>query len=110
MKKLTTIEEIKELDNKKVISVFSNFQQILNGRTEEEARSFCVDKPFRLWLHVPSYYLENGNGSIYDLGSGYIMIEDNQPFHRSINEIEVANGLAKPLPEFEATISIYKIV
>ena len=107
MRRLTTKEEIKALERKLVVCVFSNFQQLVNRRTEQEALEMLQGDPFNLCL-VGDFF--GDEKSIYDLGSGYYMIIDKQGYHKAVNRMLVRSGVEQPLTEFDETTSIYRVI
>lgn len=115
MKRLMTIEEVNDFFKHEVITVYKNFDQILNGEDEAKAAKGLDYKPFYagVWtkLHKPEYYIkENAEIKIYDLGSGYYMMTSNQGFHKAVDHMLVEEGCEKTLPDFDETITIYKVV
>lgn len=107
MKRLTKLEEIKELQSKKVISLFSNFDQLLNRHTDKEAHENISMNPFYLTL-VGDYLGEDKK--IFDMGNGYYMITNKEEYHKAVNRKLVSKGIEKPFQEFEETVSIYRVV
>lgn len=111
MRRLTTVEEVKEFQSHKVIQVYSNFQQLVNGHDEAEVLKSYPSKPFYIIPYEPDYYIgENASAKIYDLGNGYYMTTDEQRFHKAVNRMAVKEGYEHELLDFTETISIYKVI
>lgn len=107
MRKLTN-EEIKALNGKQVIELFSNFHQLLNRENDQKMLDGLHTLSFPIFI-APSYYDygkkdPTDESAIYDLGEGYYLF---------INECRFQKGAAKELKEkpfeFKHTTAIYKI-
>lgn len=119
MKRLTTIEELKAFRESYVIDCYSNFQQLLNGKTEEEAAEerrvlaeLNNNKSHRVYMPFKDecYLAEDAEYQIYDLGGGYYMMTCKQSFHKAVNKILAKEGVKELKPDFTETVSIYKVV
>lgn len=111
MKRLTTVEEVREFHSHKVVKVYSNFQQLVNGRDEAEVLKSFPSKPFYITAYEPDYYIgDSASAKIYDLGNGYYMTTDEQKFHKAVNRMAIKEGYEHELLAFAETISIYKVI
>lgn len=111
MRRLTNVDEIEWLKRQKVIPCFSNFNQILNGSSDEEVVKKFSDKPYQLFMFEPKEYLDDdADTKIYDLGCGYFLFERKEKFHKEINKWLSTLGIENPFVAFEHTTSIYRVV
>lgn len=100
--RLLNTEEVTELQNKKVLCLFSNFSQLVNGKTDREAMAVLPTEPF--------FPLLLAADEVYDLGEGYFMTISAQATHKAVNRTLVKGGLPLPLLTFEHTTAIYRVV
>jgi hypothetical protein len=103
MRRITDMNEIRELEKKLVVKLFSNFAQLVEDVPDRQAHEGIHFKAYHLSFPYKSY--DGEENKVYDMGSGYIMIISKQTFHKSANKIL---GVGKA--DFEETISIYRII
>lgn len=99
--------EIEKLRTKKVINVFNNFEQLLNGVTDEQVKKDLAENntPYNLFISPNTPGQE-----IYDMGNGYFMLINEQRFHKATQKYLVEQGLADKKYNFEHTTHIVKVV
>lgn len=109
MEQINTIEAIEEFLHSDLIELYSNSMQLLNGMSEEEVISELPSKPRKLaYITTNAFIGKHADMKLYDLGAGYYMMTSENRFHKAVNRVLVAEGIEKPLPEFEETFTIYK--
>lgn len=109
MKQINTIEAIEEFLHSDLIELYSNSMQLLNGMSEEEVISELPSNPRKLAYITTNFFIgKHADMKLYDLGAGYYMMTSENRFHKAVNRMLVAEGIEKPLPEFEETFTIYK--
>ena len=71
MRKLNA-NEIVELKKKPIIRLFSNFEQLVNGTSDQDMVKGLNLRPYYLRFPISFYEDKTGN-DIYDMGNGYYL-------------------------------------